>query len=123
MAHRPGPLQLPRPRPAAVGGPRFSGRRKRLSRWRQAGSALLLLLGGSGILALETVLIRRLDALLLVSKAVASLIRGLMLLGQGLLQIVIVLLVVSLALLALLLLVGGGVRLFRAVSPGRRQDS
>lgn len=123
MAQRPRPLQLPRPDLAKAGGPRFSRRRKRQSRWRQAGSALLLLLGGCGILALETVLIQRLNALLLVSNAIAGLIRGLMLLGQGLLQLAIVLAVVSLALLALLLLVGGGVRLFRALAPGGRSGS
>ena len=72
MAQRSHPLQLPRPGLPKAGGPRFSRRRKRQSRWRQAGSALLLVLGGSGILALETVLIQRLDALLLVSHAIAS---------------------------------------------------
>jgi hypothetical protein len=58
----------------------------------------------------------RLDALLLVSNAIANLITGLSHLSIGVLQLAGVLMVVALALLALLLLVGGGVRIFRALS-------
>lgn len=59
----------------------------------------------------------RLDALLLVSQAIANLIAGLNRLAVGLLQLGAVLLVVLLALLALLLLAGGLVRLWRALLP------
>lgn len=82
-----------------------------------------LLLGalGLGILAGLVRLPERLDALLLVSHALANLIGGLSRLGLGLLQLAAVLAVVLLALLALLLLAGSAVRLWRALvpSPGR----
>jgi hypothetical protein len=82
-----------------------------------------LLLGalGLGILAGLVRLPERLDALLLVSHALAHVIGGLSRLGLGLLQLAAVLAVVLLALLALLLLAGSAVRLWRALvpSPGR----
>jgi hypothetical protein len=57
----------------------------------------------------------RLDALLLVSTAIANVIGGLSRLGLGLLQLGGVLLVAVLALLALALLLGGVLRLMRAL--------
>lgn len=78
-----------------------------------------LLLGGAGV-ALLAGLVRlpeRLDALLLVSHALANVIGGLSRLGLGLLQLGAVLAVVLLALLALLLLAGSAVRLWRALLP------
>jgi hypothetical protein len=64
-----------------------------------------------GLMELAT----RLNTLLLVSQAVANLIRGLSLLGTGLLQVVALFAVAALALLALLLLVGGLTRLLRVL--------
>jgi hypothetical protein len=61
-------------------------------------------------------LAERFNTLLLVSQAVANLIRGLSLLGAGLLQMVALLAVAALALLALLLLVGGLTRLLRLMA-------
>jgi hypothetical protein len=61
------------------------------------------------------ILATRLNTLLLVSQAVANLIRGLSLLATGLLQVVALLAVAAFALLALLLLVGGLARLSRVL--------
>lgn len=72
---------------------------------------------GAGILVGLMQIPERLDALLLVSNAIANVIAGLSRLGIGLLQLAGVLAVVLLALLALMLLVGGAVRLLRALSP------
>lgn len=55
------------------------------------------------------------NTLLLVSQAVANLIRGLSLLATGLLQMLALLTVATLTLLALLLLVGGLTRMVRAI--------
>ena len=78
-----------------------------------------ILFGGLGV-AILAALVRlpeSLDALLLVSHALANVIGGLSRLGLGLLQLATVLAVVLLALLALLLLAGSAVRLWRAVVP------
>jgi len=125
MRHPSHSLQLPRPGVAAEPSTRPRRRRRRRSRGRlqQAGLGLLLLLGGSGILALLMLLPGRLDALLLVSNAIVNLIRGLQQLGLSLLQLAMMLTVVMLALLALLLLIGGAVRLLRALLPGRSTPS
>lgn len=122
MAPRSPRLQLPRPHLASEVLPRRR-RRRRIARWRQAGLGLLLALMGCGILTLLMQLPRRLDALLLVSTAIANLIRGLTQLGLGLLQLGVVLAVVLLALLALLLLAGGAIRLLRALLPGSPSGS
>ena len=66
---------------------------------------LMCVVGGSLILAMLTALAERFNTLLLVSQAVANLIRGLSLLATGLLQILALLTVAALALFALLLLV------------------
>jgi hypothetical protein len=100
--------------------PRFGGksrRRRRSSRWRQGGAGLLLGFSGAGVLLLLMQLPDRLDTILLVSNAVTNLIRGLALLGMGVMQLAAVLGVVVLALFALLLMVAGGVRLIRAMAP------
>ncbi len=94
-----------------------------MARLRQAGVGLLLLAGACGLLALLMLLTSRLDALLLLSSTIANLIRGLQQLGLALLQLLVMLFVVLLALLALLLLVGGAVRLLRAVWPARPSGS
>jgi hypothetical protein len=80
------------------------------------GTGLLLGAGGAGLLVGLMQIPDRLDALLLVSNAIANLIDGLSHLSIGVLQLAAVLMVVALALLALLLLVGGGVRIFRALT-------
>jgi len=122
MPERRPPLQLLRPGQPEL-QPRRRRRRRFRARLRQAGLGLLLTLTGSGILLLLLRLPRWLDTLLLVSNAVAHLIRGLTQLGLGLLQLLVVLVLVLLVLLALLLLVGGGARLLRAVLPSRRPDA
>ena len=74
--------------------------------------------GVGALLLLGLMLIpERLDALLLVSTAIAHVIGGLSRLAMGLAQLAAVLLVALLALLALLLLLGGLVRLLRALVP------
>ena len=116
----PRPLELPAPAlrpPQAARRPRAAPRRGlRRSRWRQVGTGLLLGAGGAGLLLGLMQIPDRLDALLLVSNAIANLIDGLSHLSIGVLQLAGVLMVVALALLALLLLVGGGVRIFRALT-------
>jgi hypothetical protein len=77
---------------------------------------LMCVVGGSLILAMLTAFAERFNTLLLVSQAVANLIRGLSLLATGLLQILALLTVAAMALFALLLLVGGLARLVRAIS-------
>jgi hypothetical protein len=123
MARPPAPLHLPRPDGAAAAGSilrRSRGRRRRRAgRVRQAGIGLLLGVLGVGILAALVRIPERLDALLLVSHALANVIGGLSRLGLGLLQLGAVLAVVLLALLALLALAGCAVRLWRALVPGR----
>lgn len=122
MSRRAMPLDLPRPTGAepAAGTPLRPRRRRGLKGSRRFSQACLgLLLGGLGVGILAG-LVRipdRLDALLLVSHAIANLIGGLSRLALGLLQLGAVLLVVFMALLALLLLAGGLVRLWRAVLP------
>lgn len=114
-------LQLPRPGtpPERPSRRRSRGRRLLRARCRQAGVGLVLLAGACGLLALLMLLTSRLDALLLLSSAIANLIRGLQQLGLALLQLLVMLFVVLLALLALLFLAGGVIRLLRAVSPVR----
>ncbi|MCP9791617.1 hypothetical protein KBZ20_06775 [Vulcanococcus limneticus Candia 3F8] len=102
-------------------------RRKRpTSRWRQLLDGVLLLAGGTGLLVGLWLLTERFDTLLLVSRAISDLLNGLARLGAGLLQLLSVLLLVGLALLALAMLVGGLVRLVRAVlapAPPKRRES
>jgi hypothetical protein len=76
---------------------------------------VLLALLGTGILVVLVRIPERLDALLLVSHAVANVIGGLSRLSLGFLQLGGLLVVVVLALFALLLLAGGVVRLWRAL--------
>jgi hypothetical protein len=116
------PLHLPRPSgSASVGGQvlrRSRGRRRRQQRrLLQVGKGLLLGSLGIAILVALVRIPERLDALLLVSHAIANLILGLHRLAAGLLQLGAVLLVVLLALLALLLVAGGLVRLWRGLMP------
>lgn len=113
------PLHLPAP-PAAE-PPRPLRRRRRGGRWRgrlrQAGAGVAMAALGAGVLVGLVQLPSRLDALLLVSTALANLIAGLGKLSLALLQLAGVLAVVILALLALLLILGGCVRLVRSLLP------
>jgi len=84
-------------------------------------AGLLLIVAGSLILTGLMQLPERLDALLLVSNAIANLISGLSRLSMGILQLGSVIVVALLALMALLLLVGGGVRLARAITARPRR--
>jgi hypothetical protein len=77
---------------------------------------LLCVAGGTLTLSILTAFAERFNTLLLVSQAVANLIRGLSLLATGLLQILALLTVAALALFALLLLVGGLARVVRAIA-------
>ncbi|MFM7235287.1 MAG: hypothetical protein ACKOYK_00715 [Cyanobium sp.] len=77
---------------------------------------VLCVVGGTLILVGLMALAERFNTLLLVSQAVANLIRGLSLLATGLLQLLALLTVAALALFALLLLVGGLTRLVRAIT-------
>ena len=76
---------------------------------------MLLAILGTAILVVLVRMPERLDALLLVSHAVANVIGGLSRLSLGFLQLGGLLVVVVLALFALLLLAGGVVRLWRAL--------
>jgi len=116
------PLQLPSPPSVEplTPGRQARSRRRRAARWRQAIGGLLLGGAGAGILVALMQIPDRLDTLLLVSNAIANVIAGLSRLGVGVLQLAGVLAVVLLTLLALLLLVGGAVRLLRALSPRLR---
>jgi Flp pilus assembly protein protease CpaA len=78
---------------------------------------MLLGAAGAGILMVLMRIPERLDALLLVSTAIANLISGLSRLSIGVLQLTGVMVVVLVTLFALMLLVGGGMRLLRAVAP------
>jgi uncharacterized membrane protein HdeD (DUF308 family) len=98
-------------------------RRQPSSRWRQILAGLLLIVAGALILAGLMQLPEKLDALLLVSNAIANLIGGLSRLTMGILQLGSVIVVALLALLALLLLVGGGVRVVRAITSRQRNAS
>lgn len=113
------PLHLPTPgvpQPGQTSARSRTPRRRHPSRWKQLGIGLLCVAAGTLILAMLTALAERFNTLLLVSQAVANLIRGLSLLATGLLQILALLVVAALALFALLLLVGGLARLVRAIA-------
>ncbi|MBM5800145.1 MAG: hypothetical protein FJ077_04740 [Cyanobacteria bacterium K_DeepCast_35m_m2_023] len=90
-------------------------RRRPPRRWKQAFSGLLLIALGCGLLVGLMQLPERLDTLLLVSTAIANLISGLGRCLIGLMQLLGVLLLALLAIGALLLLIGGALRLVRAL--------
>ena len=114
-AHRRGAPQRDRPQGQRPQGQRRRGQPPGAARWRQVGLGLGLAGAGTTILAALMQIPQRFDGLLLVSNAIANVIGGLHRLGGGLLQLVGVLVVALLAVLALLLLVGGLVRIVRAV--------
>lgn len=92
-------------------------RRRRISRLRQVLMGLLLVSAGIALLLALLRLPSQLDTVLLVSTAIANLIKGLTLMGLGLLQLAGVLAVALVALLALLLLGAGMSRWLRALAP------
>jgi hypothetical protein len=94
-----------------------NGRRpQRRMPWRQSLEGLLLLALGAGLLAFLSWLPQRIDALVVVSEAIADLIRGLSQLLEALLGIGAVLLLAALLLVSLIALVSGCVRIIRAFS-------
>ncbi len=117
----PRPLQLPNPSLIPPPhSPRPTRRRRRpISRGRQALMGLLLSAAGIATLLALLRLPSQLDTVLLVSKAIANLIKGLTHLGLGLLQLAGVMAVAMVALLALVLLGAGLSRLMRALAPRR----
>lgn len=115
------PLHLPTPGlpPREPRSTRARPKRRRPSSpLHQLAIAVVCVAGAGLILKGLMGLAERFNTLLLVSQAVANLIRGLSLLGTGLLQVFALLAVAALALLALLLLVGGFTRLLRLMSGG-----
>jgi len=115
-------LDLPSPPSEAVVSPgrrsiaALGRRRRRRARYRQVALGLVVAAAGATILAALMQIPQRFDGLLLVSNAIANVIGGLNRLAVGLLQLAGVLVVALLAVLALLLLVGGLVRIVRALT-------
>ncbi len=110
---RSGPIQTrSRQRKVFAKGPRL---RQRIP-WRQGLEGLLLLAMGVGLLAFLSWLPQRIDALLVVSEAIADLIRGLSQILEALLGIGAVLLLAALLLVGLIAVVSGCVRILRAFS-------
>jgi len=114
------PRNLQLPNPSLVTPNRSSRptrRRRRISRLRQVLMGLLLVTGGIALLLVLLRLPSQLDTVLLVSTAIANLIKGLTHLGLGLLQLAGVLAVALVALVALVLLGAGLSRWMRALAP------
>ncbi len=111
-------LQLPNPSLAMPNrSSRPARRRRRISRLRQMLMGLLLVTAGIALLLVLLRLPSQLDTVLLVSTAIANLIKGLTYLGLGLLQLAGVLAVALVALVALVLLGAGLSRWMRALAP------
>jgi len=114
------PRNLQLPNPALVTPHRVTRpvrRRRRISRLRQVLMGLLLVTAGIALLLALLRLPSQLDTVLLVSTAIANLIKGLTHIGLGLLQLAGVLAVALVALMALVLLGAGLSRLMRALAP------
>ena len=115
------PRNLQLPNPALVSSHRIGRpvrrRRRRISRLRQVLMGLLLVTAGIALLLALLRLPSQLDTVLLVSTAIANLIKGLTHIGLGLLQLAGVLAVALVALMALVLLGAGLSRLMRALAP------
>ncbi len=99
---------------------------KRLPVWRMLLESVLLLLLGSGLLAGLSWLPTQVDALVVVSEAIADLIRGLSQLLEAFLGLSAVILIAALLLLGLLALISGLIRFVRTLvvvfkSSARRQ--
>ena len=108
-------------RPKGSKGKRQVFRRKRPSlRWKQGAAGVLIAAAGAGLVVGLMQLPQRLDTLLLLSTALANVIRGVQLLLLGLLQVVAVVLLVAVAVGALVLVVAGLVRFVRAFLPRKK---
>lgn len=108
-------------RPKGSKGERQVFRRKRPSlRWKQGAAGVLIAAAGAGLVVGLMQLPQRLDTLLLLSTALANVIRGVQLLLLGLLQVVAVVLLVAVAVGALVLVVAGLVRFVRAFLPRKK---
>ena len=99
---------------------------KRLPVWRMLLESVLLLLLGIGLLAGLSWLPTQVDALVVVSEAIADLIRGLSQLLEAFLGLSAVILIAALLLLGLLALISGLIRFVRTLvvvfkSSARRQ--
>ncbi len=100
---------------------------KTIAVWKKLLESFLLLLLGSGLLAGLSWLPTKIDAIVVVSEAIADLIRGLGQLLEALLGLSAVILIATLLLLGLLAIVAGLTRLFRTFSvllrPSARRTS
>ncbi len=99
---------------------------KRLPVWRMLLESVLLLLLGSGLLAGLSLLPTKVDAIVVVSEAIADLIRGLSQLLEAFLGLSAVILIAALLVLGLLALIAGLIRFVRTIvfvfkSSARRQ--
>ena len=92
---------------------RRSRPRKVLPLWRQFVESMLMLLGGIGLLAFLNWVPQRLDGVVIVSEAIADLIRGITHLLEALLGLGSVILLAGLVMLGLILLLGGSWRMLR----------
>jgi hypothetical protein len=110
------PVASAAPSRAAIRRREASRRRQQRWRLRQGATGLALSAGGGLLLTGLMAIPQRFDGVLLISKAIADLIAGLHRLAVGLLQLTGVLVVALVAVLALLLLVGGLVRIVRALA-------
>lgn len=88
---------------------------KRVSIWRMLAESVLLLMLGAGLLAALSWLPTKVDAIVVVSEAIADLIRGLSQLLEALLGLSAVILIAALLVLGLLALFGGLIRFVRSV--------
>ena len=97
----------------------FSKNKRHSSRvpvWRLFLESVLLLMVGSGLLAGLSWLPSKVDAIVVVSEAIADLIRGLSQLLEAFLGLTAVILIAALLVLALLALLSGLIRLIRTFS-------
>ena len=88
---------------------------KRLPVWRMLLESVLLLLLGTGLLASLSWLPTKVDAIVVVSEAIADLIRGLSQLLEAFLGLSAVILIAALLLLGLLALISGLIRFIRTL--------
>ena len=88
---------------------------KRLPVWRMLLESLLLLMLGIGLLAVLSWLPTKVDAIVVVSEAIADLIRGLSQLLEAFLGLLAVILIAALLVLGLLALISGLIRFVRTL--------
>ena len=88
---------------------------KRLPVWRMLLESLLLLMLGIGLLAVLSWLPTKVDAIVVVSEAIADLIRGISQLLEGFLGLLAVIVIAALLVLGLLALISGLIRFVRTL--------